>query len=886
MTPGLYRALLRLLPRGFREEYGDEMCRVAEEHWRAVRGGTGWWGAKLFWARQSAALVREAARLHRREHTTTGGVTMDGFRQDLGQALRALIHRPGFSLITVATLGLGIGATTTIFSAISAVLLTPLPYGDSERIVTVVRKDLASGERDGVSAENVRDLAEAAERLSSVAVAEPWSVDMRLEGRAEVLRTWAVSHGFFDALGVEASVGRTFLPGEYQQGTGDVLVLSHASWVTRFGADPGVIGSSLLTDAGLVTVVGVMPADFRYPDAAGAWMARPPRPWDSEGRAASFMDAVGRLAPGASLEEAQAEADRIATSLREAYPEANADMGFELVPLREYLFGDVRTPLLLLMAAVGIVLLIACANVAGLVLARGAQRGREYALRGALGASTGRLISHVTAESLLLTAVGGAVGVGITLLGVRAIQALGPDHLPRIDGMRVDGAVLLFAVLAAGLSAILSGLAPSLRLSRPDLRDALGDGSRGATGGTKASRMRARLVVTEVAAAVVLLVGAGLLLRSFTVILDKELGFEPRDRLALQVFAYDGYVTDPSQGLTRGVFVDQVLERMEAIPGVTGTAITSNLPGATDGTVASIEIEVPFTVEGWALHPGQEPLVSVSQVTPRYFDVMGIDVVRGRAFQSGDNPDGAPVIMVNETFVRRHLGDVDPLGERLTVEFGGQPVPREIVGVVRDTRPLGHTSAPIPEAYFPLSQIPSGSLTFVLRAATDAATMVQPASEAIWAVNPGQAVWGAATLEALLSDWLSERRFNLFLLSTFSAVALALAAVGIYGLISFSVHRRLGELGIRRALGGQAGDLMGMVLAEGAKLAGTGVVIGLAGAYYLSRFLRGMLFEIEPTDPATFVTLAVVVLATAALATFIPAIRAMRVDPVAALRSE
>ena len=887
MTSAFYRSLLRLMPKSFRDEYGEEMCRVAEEHWRELRSERSRLESVLFWTRQAAALLREAARLRKREYDTMGGATMEGFVQDLKHAVRALMRRPGFTLVTVLTLGLGIGATTAVFSAVNTVLLRPLPYQDDERIVTVFQRDVRTEEReDGVSAANIQDFSSLTERLSSIAVAEPWSLDVQVDGRAQVLRTWAVSEGFFDAVGVEPALGRAFLPEEFADGMNPTVVLGHGMWMDRFGGDPAAVGNTLVTDAGPARVVGVMPSGFRYPDAADAWMARPIRPWDGTSRAAAFMAGVGRLAPGTTLDQAQAEADQIGRGLAEAYPDVNGDLGFQLVPLRTFLFGDVTTPLAVLAAAVGFVLLISCANVAGLLLARGAQREREFALRGALGAGTRRLMSHVTAESLVLACLGCVVGIALTYAGVSAIRALGAD-LPRIDELRVDGTVLLFAGMAAGLSAVLSGFAPSWRLSRPDLRDALCDGSRGSTGGARGIRLRSRLVVAEVAAAVVLLAGAGLLVRSFAVLLDKELGFEAEGRLAVQVFAYDGYADDDEDGLTVDAFTRQALDGMKAVPGVEAAAITTNLPGANDGVVASIDVEVPFILLDRDPPPaGQEPMVSISSMTPGYLDVMGIGIVEGRAFDEGDNADGTPVVIVNEALARRHFGDRSPIGQQLVLASGRARIPREIVGVARDTRPLGPASESRPEAMLPLAQAPNGSLTFVLEGAVDAASLTTPATEAIWAANPGQAVWGAATVESLLSDWVRGRRFILFLLTAFSSVALVLAAVGIYGLISFSVQLRLGELGVRRALGGQSGDLMRMVLGEGARLAGTGVVLGLVAAAYLTRFMATLLFEIEPTDPITFVVLTVLMLVIAGLATLVPAVRAMRVDPVVALRSE
>jgi predicted permease len=528
-----------------------------------------------------------------------------------------------------------------------------------------------------------------------------------------------------------------------------------------------------------------------------------------------------------------------------------------------------------------VVLLIACANVAGLMLARGAQRGREYALRGALGAGTGRLVQQIGVESLILAAGGSALGIALTYGGLAAIRSMGSRTLPRIDELAVDGVVLAFAVAVGVASALLAGLLPTWRLARPDLREAMGDGGRGSIGARGGTSLRRRLVVVEVAAAVVLLIGAGLLVKSFAVLVDQELGFDPGDRLAVQVFAYD-YASPAAQA----EFLDEAVRQMRAIPGVREVALTSNLPGSTDGDVASIEIEVPFTVVDRASPPeGQEPSAVISAVSDGYFDVLEIPLVSGRGFQRTDDGEAPAVLVISETLARRHFGDADPLGERLAVSYGRLP-PAEIVGVARDVRPTGHASAPRPEIYLSIAQAPTGSITFVLEAERDAASLTEAAFQAIWTANPSQAIWGSATLESLLRDWLEVRRFNLILLSTFAGVALLLAAVGIYGLISYSVEQRLGELGIRRALGGNTATLLGMVVLEGAWLGGAGIAIGVVGALLLTRFLQGMLFGVEPTDPATFALLALAVLGVSTCAALVPALRAVRVDPVDALRAD
>lgn len=882
-----YRRLLYLLPRGFREEFGEEMARVVDEHWADVKGDVGLGGTTLFWVRQGWAVVRVAVETRLRgpgrgaTHHGMGGA-MEGFWQDVRYALRTLVKRPLFTLVTVVTLALGIGASTTLFSAVHTVLLRPLPYPDSDEIVVVFHEDTETGERGtGLSAANARDLLENSHLLEAVAVADPWSMDLEVEGRAESLRGWAVTRSFFRAAGVDAFLGRTFLPEEYATDAAPVVLLGHGSWTTRFGADPSLVGETLTLDGTPVTVVGILPPDFRLPAEAEVWLPRPWRPRDEASRTDDYMSGLARLAPGVTLPQATAEVDRLARSLAEAHPGTNRALGFHLVPLRDHLFGEVRTPLLVLLGAVGFVLLIACANVAGLILARSAERQREYAVRGALGASEARLVRQVVVETTLLASVGCLLGILLTYAGVAGIRSLGSEHLPRIQDLEVSGAILTFAVGAAAISALLGGLMPSLRLSRPELQAVLSQGSRGSTASRSSMRLRNRLVVGEVAAAVVLLVGAGLLLKSFSVLMEEDLGFDPTDRLAVQVFAYG----HPPGELS--TFVNQVVAEMEALPGVERVALTSSVPGATDGRLASLDIDLPFSVED-APPPatGEEPRAFSHQVSAGYFDVMGIEVMEGRGFLASDEPGSRPVAVVNRSFARRHFPTGGAVGSSLLLGRGDARRAWEIVGIVADVRSRGHASAPRPEVYRSLAQSGTGSLTFVLKTGGNGGALTIPAMEAIWSVNPSQSIWGAATVESLLAEWLRERRFNLVLLGAFAVVALLLATVGIYGLVSFSVEQRVSELGLRRALGGQPRDIVVLVVRDGARLALVGVMLGVGGALVLTHFMEGMLFGVEPTDPATFALLSGAVLVVASLAALVPALRALRVDPMVALGRE
>lgn len=877
----LFRRLLWLLPPDARHEYGEELVAVVRQQWRDVGRDAGRMQALRFWSRQLRALVWMAVDLRIQSGDGRKGGGMDGFRHDVTQAARALAKRPGFTLVSMVTRGLGIGASTSIFSAVHAVLFRELPYGEPERIVAIFHEDSETGERgSGLSPANARDLSQNSELLTAVAVAEPWSLDLEVDEHAESVRAWGVSSGFFEALGVEPILGRAFTPEEYAGGEPVVLV-GYRSWQNRFGADADLVGRSLHFQQGSVTVVGILGPGFKLPDEAELWVPRLPQAHDDQARTADYMLGVGRMDAGTTLAQVQEELHRLGSSLASMYPESNATTTFRAIPLRDHLLGDVRAPLLVLFAAVGLVLLIACANVAGLMLARGVARRREYALRGALGASVGRLVRQITIETGLLAGLGCLLGIALAKGGVEVISHVGPGHLPRMDELRLDAVVLAFAVGVAGLSALLSGITPSFQLSRPDFAGTLTEGGRGSTGGPTGMRLRRRLVVAEVAAAVVLLMGAGLLSRSFTTLLDEDLGFDPTNRLAVQVFAYDGY----ENAEERSAFVREAIENLEGLAGVERVALTSSVPGATDGVLAAIDNNLPFTIEDRPAPPvGQEPVAAISQVSAGFFDVLDMRVVDGRGFTTADRSDAPRVVVINESLARRHFGGASPLGEHLVI--GYRPVPHEIVGVVVDVRPGGPESVPRPQVYFPISQFGTGSLTFVARTRVDPGELTAAAMEAIWEANPAQSIWGAATLEQLMADWLEERSFNLLLMGSLAMIALALAGVGIYGLMSFSVEHRVSEMGIRRALGSETGAILVMVLGEGARLAGLGLVIGLALAYSLSGVIRGMLHGVETADPLVLLGLVTAIMTVACTAALLPALRAMRADPMQALRTE
>ena len=879
----IVRLLLRLTPRSFRAEFGTEVIRTVAE--RRADLGPGAPGAKRirFWWREARALVRAAVRERsdsRGNHSREEPL-MEGLVKDIRHSLRALIRRPGFTTIATLTLGLGIGATTAMFSAIHGVLLSELPYGDPERIVTLYQIDTQDGERsEGVSAANVRDIRDASDLFTHVAVADPWSHDLMRDGRAVSLRSWAVSEGFFEAIGAQPIMGRVFLPEEYLPDSERVVMMGHATWQTRFGGDPDIVGSTVVLDEAEGTVVGVLPPDFKFPSPAELWSPRPFRPWDDRSRAAAYMGGVARLAPGVTVEQAQSQLDRISADLSATYPESNGNKSVRALPIREFLFGDVRTPLMVLMGAVALVLLVAAANVTGLQLARGAGRTREYALRGALGASSRRLLRLVTVESALLAGLGCALGVLLAWAGTYVIRSLAPTQIPRIDEVSLDLPVLGFAMAAALASALFAGIFPALKASGTDLNWALSEGGRGNEHGRRSGRLRDRLVVGEIALALVLSIGAGLLFKSFDRLLSKELGMEPDGRLAMQLFAYD------NEGRMKVDLVRESLDQIRGLPGVEAVAVSSTIPLADDQSISSIEINVPFRVDGADPPPeGQEPIAAVASITSDYPDAMGIRLTAGRPFSAEDHADAPLTILINEALARRHFGERDPLGRSLTVNYNGWHS-RTIVGVLADVRPQGFESEPVPEIYMPLEQVPTGSLTYVIKGAGDPAALSPSVQRAIWDIDPTQSIWATRTMPDLLSDWTRERKFNLALMAAFSGLAILLAAIGIYGLMSFSVEQRVGELGLRRALGGDSGDLLRMVLGRGAALAGMGIGIGLVGAVATSRLLRGMLYEVGALDLTTFAALSATVMIVAVIAAYLPARRATRVDPMVALRSD
>ncbi|HEX2095287.1 MAG TPA: ABC transporter permease [Longimicrobiaceae bacterium] len=801
---------------------------------------------------------------------------MDTLFQDLRYALRTLLYAPGFTAVTVMTLALGIGATTAIFSLVDTVLLRPLPYRDADRIVTLWQRNLVTGDaKVEVSPANFMDWRDRSRSFSRMAAIEPYGLDLTGLGEPVGLRTALVTEGYFEILGVGALLGRTLEPRDYAPGSERTVVIGYGLWQQRFGSDRGIIGRKLTLDGDPTTVVGVMPPEFRFPEEyREVWAPLVYDENDRQRRGATYLQVVARLRPGVTPAQARGEMSGIAERLAGEYPRTNAEMRTSVVPLAEHLVGEVRPALLVLLGAVGFVLLIACANVASLFLARAAGRRREFAIRAAVGAARRRLVRQMVTESLLVALLGGAGGVLLAYWGIDLITGIIPEGLPRVDELRIDGRILLFALAASVLAAVLFGLTPSLQASRPDLQRFLADGGRGAPGSTR-PRLRNALVVAETALALVLLIGAGLLVRSFVELLRVDLGFAPEGRAVMQLFVYD---RPPPQQVR---FFEEAMERIGALPGVQAVGAVSAFPLAE----ADVSRDVSFVLaDRPEPPPGQEPSAYVSTSTPGYFEALGIGVRRGRLLAPGDRADAPLVAVVNETMARRHWPDEDPVGKRIQLRF--EQGEREVVGVAADVRLAGLDAEPRPEVFIPLTQRPSGSMTLVARTVGDPAALIPAMKAQVWEMNPQQTIYSTATVEQLLDDSLREERFRLLLLGSFSAIALLLAAIGIYGLVSYTTRARTHEFGVRLALGADAAGLVRGVVGQGVRLALAGAVAGLLGAAALTRFLRGFLFGVGPTDPVTYVALAALVVLAAAAATWLPARRAAGVDPMITLRSE
>ena len=812
------------------------------------------------------------------------GAALEQVFQDVRFGLRLLRREPGFTATTVLTLTLAIGATTTIFSVVDAVLLQPPPFPEPDRLVTLWQTDPNNSNRPAEPAPaNFLDWREQATSFEQVAAIEPFSFDFTGDGEPEVFYASLVTEGFFEALGVGAAYGRTFLPEEFRPGSG-VVVLTHGFWQRRFGGDADVAGQSLTLDGQPYTVVGVLGPEF----ALGLERGRGERDiyapkaiaeYETFIRGGGWWHVVARVRPEVTLSTAQAEMDAVAARLAADYPRTNTDVGVRVVPLHTRQVEAVRPALLLLWGGVALVLLIACVNVANLMLARCTRRAQEFTIRTAVGGGRGRLLRQLLTESVVIAALGGIGGVALTVYALDAVVALMPADVPRVAQITVDGRILTCAVGLVLATAVAFGLAPALQMFRQDVAGLLRAQRTGAT--VAQQRVRRLLVAAEVALALVLLVGAGLLLQSFGRLVNVDLGFAPAgNTVALQVFAWNRQAEDEA----RVNFFRETLQDIRALPGVAAAGAISSFPLG----LADMTSETPFTIHDRPPPPlGEEPTTAISQVTPGYFEAMRIPFRAGRRFDERDDAERPGVAVINETLARQHWPETDPLLQRLTVEVFGQPLEVEIVGVVGATRAQGFDSQQRPEVFVPHAQSgASGSMTYVVRTAGDPAGSLPAIQEAVWGVDPLQTFYSVATVEQLLSDTLAARRFTTTLLVLFAMAALTLAGLGIYGVIAVATAQRTREIGLRLAMGARPLDVVRMVVVGALVLAGSGVVFGVVAAIWTAQFLTSLLFEIAPTDVTTLAGVAVLLLLVGVSAAWLPARRATRVDPLVALRTE
>jgi predicted permease len=828
-----------------------------------------------------------------------GDVEVSTLIYDVKYALRMLRKSPGFTGIAILTIALGIGANTSIFSVVNAVLLRSLPFRHAEQLVAV-KDDLPGlGLTDtGMSQPELDDLqirSGVFDQISAV-----WPINANITGAEKPQRVegQAVSFNYFTLLGANAKLGRTIEPSDYQPGFTEAAVISDGLWQRMYGGDPAVIGRAMRLDSDLYRIVGVMPPGFRHPGVTlehevdvwvAAGFADNPFPKPTVRAMRMIPGAIGRLKPGMSVAKAQAQLDAFTAQLRGQYPTdypATARWTIRLVPLRKEVVGNSSAMLFVLLASVGLVLLIACVNIASLLLARSAGRYREIAVRRALGASRGRLIRQTLTESVVLAVAGGALGLVLNSWLISILLKMVPSNLPRAGEVVTDSRVLLFAFGLSILTGLLFGLAPAVQLSDPQLIESLKEGTRGGGIGSRQNRFLSALVVSEFALSLILLVGAGLLLRSFWNLLEVRPGFDSSHLVMARVWL--PVPNDPNFNIyrtpeKRGAFVHEVVRRVSALPGVADAAIGSN-----SAPLLAQRNRRAFTVEGRPVAAGGAPYAEFSAVTPDFFRVLGIPLIRGHFFTDADDTKGLPVALIDQTAAEHFWPNEDPVGKRLLRGFQAGPNPQwlTIAGVVGKTKTDALDAPYAPHIYLSELQSSDYAMDVYIRGNASAESLEEPVRREIQAVDPNLPVFGVRTLESVVSDSLASRRFAMRMLGFFAAIALLLAGIGIYGVMAYFVSQRTREIGIRVALGAAPSHISKLILGRGMALTAAGILAGMIGAAALTQSLASLVFGVAPIDPLTFAAGAVVLAGVALAACYIPARRAMRVDPMVALRYE
>jgi putative ABC transport system permease protein len=822
---------------------------------------------------------------------------LETFWRDVVYGARMFWRKPAYSAIAILTLALGIGANTAMFSVVNAVLLEPLPFAEPDRVMALGQQTTQN--RASLSQFSFRNFADVRERSNAFErLAAYYSLNLTLTGGsgAQLLRGTVITADLLPLLRVQPVLGRAFLPEEDAAGGGPVgrpAILSFELWQEQFGGDAGIVGRALDLNDSRFTIVGVMPAGFKFPI-----QAQPTQVWittalDNErpagpgaimvARGYRGWRAIGRLKADVTVEQARSEADAIAAGLASEHPEANKDIAIGIQPLLDSVVGNLRPTLLLLQGAVAFVLLIACVNVANLLLERAISRQREIKLRLALGARGARIIRQLLTESLLLAGMGGVLGTVLAYCGTALIVSLSPESLARVGETELDFRVLAFSALVSLATGIVFGLAPALLILKTNLAESLKEGRGGATTSLQTNRTRNVLVVIEVALALVLLVGAGLLINSFGRLQRVAPGFDPAQTLAFNVAPATARTSTPQQTAD---FYEELIARLKVLPRVVNASVVFQLPLGGSAAATSVAIE------GRPVEPADRPMVVIHMAGRDYFRTMGIPLVRGRGFTEHDTLNAPPVLIVNDALARQYFPGEDPIGKRIAPGFSTVRTRdedsgmREIVGVVADVKHRSLQGAPQPEIYFPQSQMPMSAMTVVVRTAGDPRALQGAVREVVQSLDANAPVYGVRTVEEILNRSVATPRFNTLLLGLLAAVALILTTVGLYGVIAYSVSENTAQIGIRMALGAQRSDVFKLIVGQGMVLTSAGVTIGLAAAYGLTPLMSGLLFGVTATDPWTFGSVAGLLIAVAAVACYLPARRAMNVDPLVALRYE
>ena len=815
---------------------------------------------------------------------------MRNLLKDLKHGLRVLLKNPGFTAAAIIVLALGIGANTAIFSVVNAVLLRPLPFGDPSRLVQVWHtpppKSFPGMKIFSVSAANFVDWQQQNHVFDKMTIISFSSLNLTGRDHPEALQGTAVSKDFFATLQTQPMLGRAFNPEEDQQGKNHVVILSYGLWKSRFAGDRDVVGKTVNFDEQAYTIVGVMGERFRYPGYAQYWT---PMAWTDKERAVRgehHYTVLARLKDGVAVPQAQAEMNNISTRLAQQYPEDDNGWGALVIPLREQMVSEVRTSLLVLLGAVAFVLLIACANVANLVLAKTFARRKEIAVRVALGASGGRVLQQILVETILLSVAGGLLGLILARFGIALTLKFLSDNLPKSTTVTLDAGVLAFTLFLSLVTGFIAGLVPAIRLSKTDINDALKQGLGKTDSDSGGGRTRKILVVSEVALSLMLLVGAGLMIRSLWMLSTVQPGLDSHNVLTMTVVVPRQRFSGPIDEIN---YFNEILTRVRAVPGVSSAGAIDSLPMSGDGS------HQPVAIEGRPVQAlSDQPEVDTRVISPGYFSSMRVPVKRGREFTDSDGADRAGVAVISEAMARRFWPNEDPIGRHVTMSFFPGKV-REIVGIVGDVK-LDSLDAPSSDAtiYLPLAQLTvsalgewrSYPLQLAVRTASQPTSVVSAVSEAIHSVDRDIPISDVMTMDDLIDLSLSQRRFSMFLLACFAGLALLLAAVGIYSVISFSVRRRVREIGIRVALGADTSDILRLIVGEGMRPALLGIIIGAAGALALGRVIAGLIYGIKASDPVTFAAVAVLLSLVALLASIIPAYRAAKIEPTRALREE